>query len=154
MNDIPMERLIERDGHYMRVGDLRKALANPELSDNAIVLIEHVDDKYYEGGCDIAGLSGELEDGTYGPLPEGSRTSEWPVVLRDGFWGMAMKDHNRKVDSGYYANPEDFPEPHPIHTTKYTDEEIRQVMTKFAPAHCCGVGGKDDKDVFFIHLHY
>ena len=145
---------MERHGHHMRVGDLRRALANPELSDDAIVLIEHVNDNYYEGGHDISGFSGQLEDGTYGPLPEGSRTEEWPVVLRDGYWAHVMKEHNRKVDSGYYDDRENFPEPHPSHKIKYTDEEIRQAMTKFAPAHCCGVGGKNDKDAFFIHLHY
>ncbi len=142
MNDVSKDSLAERHGHYMRVGDLRKALANPDLSDDAIVLIEHVDDIYYERGRDVAGFSGPY------------RPEEWPVVLRDGYWGWYMKDHNQKVDSGYYADPENFPEPHPEHQRRYTDEEIRQAMTKFAPAHCCGVGGEDDKDVFFIHLHY
>jgi hypothetical protein len=154
MNDVSKESLAERHGHYMRVGDLRKALANPDLSDDAIVLIEHVDDIYYERGRDVVGFSSPPEDGTTGVFPKDYHPEEWPVVLRDGYWGWHMKDHNRKVDSGYYADPKNFPEPHPEHKRRYTDEEIRQAMTKFAPAYCCGVGGKDDKDVFFIHMHY
>lgn len=81
MKETTKEELAAQDGHYMRVCDIREFLARHNPPDDAIVLIEQVEDKYFDGGCDISGYSGQLEDGTHGILPEGSRTSEWPVVL-------------------------------------------------------------------------
>jgi hypothetical protein len=64
-----------------------------------------------------------------------------------------MIEHNKRVDEGYYANKEDFPNSHPLHSTKYTQEEIDECMVEYHPAWS-PCFHKDDKNLFFIDLHY
>ena len=79
MNEQTAEQMSAERNHCLRVGDIRKFLLEHDPPDDSIVLIEQVEDKYFDRGCDISGFSGQLEDGTYGILPEGSRTSECRV---------------------------------------------------------------------------
>ena len=141
MNELTKEDLIRfRDNNHLTVGDLKRMIEKHNLPDNAIVLVERVEDKYFEGGCDISGMSS-----ANGILPEGSRSSEWGVYLVDGENHYYAKKYNEDVANGEW---EDKP-PHPI----YTEEQLRLCKDQFVPAWCCGPY-KKEKDIFLIHMHY
>lgn len=65
--------------HYLRVGDLKKQLE--EYPDDALVVAQRVEDRYYEG-CDISGMTGTLSDGSTGILPPGSKATGWQVITK------------------------------------------------------------------------
>ena len=141
MKELTKEDLISfRDHNHLTVGDLKCMIEKYNLPDDAIVLVERVEDKYFEGGCDISGMSS-----ANGILPEGSRSSEWGVYLVDGENFYIAKKYNQDVKNGKW---DDDP-PHPI----YTEEELKSFKDEFAPAWCCGPYGKE-KDIFLIHMHY
>ena len=60
------------------VGDLKKWIEKFNVPDTAIIVTEVVDDKYFNGGIDISGMRS-----SGGILPEGSRSGEWRVYLKD-----------------------------------------------------------------------
>lgn len=75
MNTFTKEHLLEqgKDRHCLTVGELKKFLAEHDMSDDAPVLIQRVEDKYYEG-LDISGMRGPN-----GIIPTGSKASGWKV---------------------------------------------------------------------------
>lgn len=88
MRTITKEELLKsRDGGRLTVGQLKQFIAENEISDDAIVVVERVEDQYYEGGVDISGIASFTENGFVESLPEGSRSTEWGVYVkkRDGF---------------------------------------------------------------------
>lgn len=81
MTTITKENLIKRKNSTYTVGQLLKYIKEHNVSEDAIILVEKVDDEYFNGGIDISGMRG-----VNGILPEGSRANEWEVLLktRDG----------------------------------------------------------------------
>lgn len=79
MTEMNKDELLRfRDGHYMTVGDLKKYIDKHNIPDTALVVTEVVDDRYFNGGFDISGFRGPN-----GILPEGSRSGEWKVYVKD-----------------------------------------------------------------------
>lgn len=149
MNKVSLEE-VNKGEHILRVKDLRRAIDG--LSDDTPVLIERVEDVYFDGR-DISGFHGILEDGTTGPLPEGTRSKDqWPVVLRDSDITRSMLEHNEKVRSGYFADRENFPTPHPCHVQIFEEHEFDEFRDQFSPAQCCVVD--DAMKALYIRLHY
>jgi hypothetical protein len=161
MRELTREELLSyRKSGFLTVGQLKKAIEELQLSDDAIVVVERVEDKYYEGGCDISGFPGcqDTPDGIY---PPGSRSGEWGVYLKGGMSYYDCKRHNERIDSGYYNDAEQFPklntpefrEKNPKFFEKYTDEELHKMQTQYHPVWS-PVYWKDEKEILFLDLHY
>lgn len=65
--------------HGLTVGDLLDFIEKHNLSRDAVVLTQRIEDQYFDG-CDISGCGGYTNpDGSYGTYPEGSKATGWPV---------------------------------------------------------------------------
>lgn len=66
------------NNYGLTVGELLDFIEKNNISRDAVVLTQRVEDKYFDG-CDISGCTGQLPDGSYGILPPGSKAQGWPV---------------------------------------------------------------------------
>jgi hypothetical protein len=151
--EIKLEELQSRFTDFLTVGKLKKALE--KYPDDAKVLIQRVEDRYYDGN-DISGMTGLLPDGTYGILPEGSKAEGWPVVKKEGaayhhalHWNEEMNDEVLRKIAGeepHYSfdNPQD---------RLYTQKQIDELQEEYSPAWGV-VHYKDDPNNLYIDLHY
>ena len=114
---------------YLTVGKLKKFLEeNPELPDDSLVLIQRVEDKYYE------------ENG-------------WGVVMREGYWYYQFLENNLRMEEEIFRRehgeePQYDLEDPSKHITELNDEYKEQ----YHPAWCC-LKYNDDKHLY-IDLHY
>lgn len=67
-----------KKGHGLNVGELLDFIEKHKISRDAVVLIQRVEDKYFNG-IDISGMYGTLPGGGVGILPEGSKSTGWEV---------------------------------------------------------------------------
>lgn len=79
---------LKRYEGYITVGELLNYIKKNNISRDGKVLIQRVEDKYFEG-CDISGYIGKLPDGTYGRLPEGSKGTPWETMKKDTDQGIS-----------------------------------------------------------------
>lgn len=114
--------------HHLTVGDLKKFLSKNNLPDDAKVLIERVEDVYYD-------------------------EHHWGVYLKDGEHYHNALQYNADVDSGKYLDKEEYPNITEENLVKYTEEDLHKMKVQYHPAWAC-VGYSDDKDILFIDLHY
>jgi hypothetical protein len=152
MNKLTKEEIQTTWG--LTVGKLKKFLEDHKIPDTAKVLIQRVEDSYYEGS-DISGFTGTLPDGTFGPLPPGSKAEGWGVYLKKGDqcgWIMdmneLMEEEIARREKGEEPEHPDIEDP-----KKYIAEITDEDMDQYSPAWCC-VFYKDDPDLLFIDLHY
>ena len=85
---------------YLTVGRLKEFISKHDISDDALVVVEIVEDKYFNGGCDISGREGVV-DGKLTTLPSGSRSSEWSVYMKDNGDGGKTPYHPVWSPVGY-----------------------------------------------------
>ncbi|SNR92214.1 hypothetical protein SAMN06269173_11184 [Hymenobacter mucosus] len=71
----------------MTVGELLEYIYLHNVDRNAEVLVQRVEYIHFEG-FNISGMRGLLPDGTYGVYPEGSKSTGWPTVQKEGDCGM------------------------------------------------------------------
>lgn len=154
MRKLSKEELLSyRKSHFLTVKRLKEFLEeHKDISDDAIVVVERVEDAYYEG-IDVSGFTGQLEDGSFGVLPEGSKATEWGVYLKPGEAHWHAMKQNEKIDSGEYLNKDQYPDIKPEHLIKTTEEELEKLKTQYHPVFCC-VKRTDDLDILFLDLHY
>lgn len=77
MNIINKEGLDSfRKTGYLTVGKLKSFIEKNNIPDDALVLIERVEDKYFNG-IDISGMNSGN-----GVLPEGSKTKGWEFIQK------------------------------------------------------------------------
>ena len=151
--EITLDELKTSWKDFLTVGQLRKALE--KYPDDAKVLIQRVEDRYYEG-VDIAGMTGTLPDGTTGILPVGSKSNGWPVVKKEGasyyhaiHWNEEMNEEVLRKIAGeepHYG----FDDPQ---NRLYTKEQIEELKDEYSPAWGI-VQYKDDPNNLYIDLHY
>ncbi len=122
------EELTEDHHHRLTVGKLKEFLYKYNLPANAPVMIQRVEDAYYE-------------------------RHGWGVYLKEGWFTHQYKERNAKIASGEYLNKEEYPNLTEENLIPSTEEEIKQSMEQYTPAFSC-VGYRDDKDMLFIDLHY
>lgn len=152
MEKISKKDLKKRYKDFMTVGDLKKFIEKYQVPDDAKVLIQRVEDKYFDG-VDISGYAGG-PDGK--PYPKGSKATGWGVYLKPGYWYGSHKRFNEKMmreikrrKAGKEPNYPKIKDPKK-YIVKLTDE----MKNQYHPAWSC-VGYKDDiKDFLFIDLHY
>lgn len=160
MTETTREELLKHRDTTLTVGHLKKIIEKYNYPDDAIIVVERVEDRYYEGGCDISGFSGcqTTPDGIY---PPGSRSGEWGVYLKGGDSYYQGLDHNARIDSGYYLDKEQFPELNAPESRekyakffeKHTDEELHLMQTQYTRVFSPAVH-KDEKEILFLNLHY
>lgn len=148
MNKISKEKMIASKGPCLTMGDLAEFVYNnPQIPRDAKVLVERVEDKYFDG-IDISGMSsGE------GVLPEGSKSEGWGVVLVEGDNYYYTREFNekmkveielRKEGKGEYSedlNPEEV-------IVELTDD----LKDQFFRAWC--ISKENDDSMVYIFNHY
>ena len=115
-------------GHHLTVRDLKKFLEEHNLPDDAPVVVQRVEDVYYE-------------------------KHGWGVYLKGGYWYNYAKRWNDDIDSGKYLDEEQYPLMKGKELEKISDEDMKKDMEQYHPAFCC-VWYKDDQDILFLDLHY
>lgn len=111
--------------HYLTVGALKEAIA--DLDDNVLVIVERVQDSYYE-------------------------TGGWKVYKTENMHTHFLRKNNELILSGEYFNEDNYPDLKPENVVLNTEEEINDAKDQFHPAHCANASL--EKDLLFIHLHY
>lgn len=122
---------------HLRVGFLKERIK--DLPDNALVLVERVEDIYYEENC-------------------------WSVVLREGeSYGSAVKFNNTL--SNYLENYDKLKDEYPNLTKEYaethikTEEELEKYKDQYTPVYDCSNGacveyGSEYSDALYLFMHY
>jgi hypothetical protein len=122
------EELKNQKDFYLTVGELKKFIEKNNLKDESIVLIQRVEDVYYQ-------------------------KHGWKIYLKENEQSDFLKRHNQKIESGEYLNKENYPELESKHITPATEQEIKEAMNHYHPAFSC-VKYHDEQDFLFIDLHY
>ena len=141
---------------YLTVGKLKEFLAENDLPDDALVLVQRIEDKYFEG-VDISGCIGTRPDGTSGILPEGSKASPWSVYLRGGYWywsthrmnenmreEIARRERGEEPEYPRIDNPAE-------HIVELTDELKDQYIPVWG---CLGYLQDSPRNVLLMDCHY
>lgn len=92
--ELTKEEVLDKK-HAFTVGELKQYIAQHQIPDDAVIVSQRVEDRYFEG-VDISGMSGRREDGTFGILPEGSKASPWGVYCIEGYWCTSHRKYNGK----------------------------------------------------------
>lgn len=123
----------------LRVKDLKEFVEKYNVPDDALIMIERVEDFYYEKQN----------------LGDGQKIEGWVVYLKEGQSYYDALSHNKRIREGFYFNKEDFPniEEGSEALKELTDEELERSKNQYHPAWSC-VKYKDDDDLLFINLHY
>ena len=132
MDDIKKVKEIEdltRYKDYLTVGRLKKFLEqNPELPDDALVLTQRVEDKYYE------------ENG-------------WGVVLKEGDHYHMVKTHNVRMEEEIRRRKNgEHPKYDMEDPSKHIHELTDDLKEQYHPAWTC-IKYKDDNNLY-LDLHY
>lgn len=127
MKEIDKQKLLTYTD-FLTVGKLKEILKTYEgLSDDSIVVVERVEDYYYN----------ELN---------------WGVYLKEGEAAYEMKMWNEDI-KGEYLDKTKYPKLVGRDLKHYTDKEIKEAMTQYHPVFCCPIYN-NDKDILFLDLHY
>ncbi len=130
-NSLPKELTKEEVSGYnefLTVGKLKEFLYANNLPANARVMVQRVEDVYYQ-------------------------RHNWKVYLKKGLNATQCEEHNAKIASGEYLNKEEYPNIDESLLVPATEEEIKQSMEQYTPAFCCA-RYRDDEDMLFIDMHY
>lgn len=153
MKEIKLEDLSKYE-HNLTVKRLRKILE--ELPDDGKVLVQRVEDRYYEGN-DISGMMGRLPDGSMCILPPGSKSEGWGVVLKEGEAYYNAKRLNENMREELYRRAEGLPPEYPgIENPEefiYTEKQLEKLKEQYTPAWGYARYSDDDKNLY-IDLHY
>lgn len=125
--------------HHLSVGALRKFLEkNPDLTDDTPVVIQRVEDMYYDGF--------EFN---------GSHTTGWGVWAHAGDSYYSAKSMNERMleEIKTRARGEEWQYPKIEDPTEFiTDLEDKELLDKYSPAWC--IFTDKEKDITYINLHY
>jgi hypothetical protein len=113
---------------YLTVGRIKEFIEKHELSDDSIIVVQRVEDIYYE-------------------------KHHWSVYLKEGEHAHSAKEWNKDIENGKYLDKAKYPKMKEENLKPFTEEQIRQSMEQYSPIWSC-VRYKDDKDVLFLDLHY
>jgi hypothetical protein len=151
MNNKTKEFFTERN-HVLKIKDIKRFLENnPDLDDEAIVMIERIEDRYFDG-VDISGFM--TKDGI---APEGTKANGWPVYLIEGESYHSVIDFENEmikeieiIKSGgerqypRIENPEEM-------VGKYHDYNL--LKDQYQVGNCFW-RYPDQKDIVFLAIHY
>lgn len=124
------EELLSYLNHgYMTVGALKKFIEKHEVPDDALVVVQRVEDFYYED-------------------------HGWKVYLKEAEHSNWMKSYNDALDRGEFDDKEKYPDFKDEMRKKFTEEQIIEASSQYHPAWCPVLYEGDGKEILFIDLHY
>lgn len=148
MNKYTRGELVAAKFDSLTMGDLRKFISkNPQIKDDIKVLVERVEDSYFNGS-DISGMSSG--DGI---LPERSNAEGWKVLPVEGEHYYNTKNFNekmrveielRKEGKGEYSKG--------LITESAIVELTDDLKEQFFPAWC--ISKDKDDQIVYIFNHY
>ncbi len=131
-NILSKDKVLNGYKHYLTVGDIKKHLDKYQYSDEAKVIIERVEDRYYE----VHGWGVYLQNGQfYNQAVEFNEEMAKEILLREN-----------GVEPQYpgIENP-----------LEYINEPGDELKEQFTPAWCIGGSqSKEEQDLMFIYMHY
>lgn len=123
------ELLSYRSNHYLTVGRLLEFIKEHNISEDAIVVSQRIEDIYFDN-------------------------HHWGVYTKEGDHTRWMKDMNQKIDAGVFDDKEKYPLITEEMKKKFSDDDIADACDQYHPVWC-PVLYKDDKDdILFLDLHY
>lgn len=124
------EELLSYLNHgYMTVGALKKFIEKHEVPDDALVVVQRVEDFYYED-------------------------HGWKVYLKEAEHSNWMKSYNDALDRGEFDDKEKYPDFKDEMRKKFTEEQIIEASSQYHPAWCPVLYEDDGKEILFLDLHY
>ncbi len=114
--------------HFLTVGKLKEFLNKHQLPDDARVVVQRVEDVYYE-------------------------EHNWGVYLKEGENTYQSRQWNEDIEKGKYLDKEQYPNIKVENLKPNTEEQIKESMEQYHPVWSC-VRYNDDEDVLFLDLHY
>jgi uncharacterized membrane protein len=124
------EELLSYLNHgYMTVGALKKFIEKHEIPDDALVVVQRVEDFYYED-------------------------HDWKVYLKESEHSNWMKSYNDALDKGEFDDKEKYPDFKDEMRKKFTEEQIIEASSQYHPAWCPVLYEDDGKEILFLDLHY
>jgi len=127
-----MDKEIQKDvllkQHSLTIGDLKKFISNKNFSDDTIVVVQRVEDLYYNN-------------------------HGWKTYRKYGESANNLMQWNEDVLSGKYKDKRKYPNVDPEDLTIVPQDEIDFARDQYTAAHCC-VYYKEDPEILFINLHY
>ena len=132
------EELLSKTGHSLRMKDLRKFVENnKEILDDAPIIIERVEDSYFQER----------------PWHDGTTIGGWDVLKVEGYhyhssleWNEKMRKEIeiRKVVEGEYGD-----DLNPCEAI-FGEKELEEMKEQFYQPHCITT----DKEIVYIYSHY
>jgi hypothetical protein len=141
--------LENRYKEYCTVQQLLDFIEKHKLPKDAKILVQRVEDVYYEG-VDISGFSGA--DTPNGIFPPGSKTNGWETYKKEGEDYYHAKEINEKIDSGEFSNEENYPNIENPEDYRISPEDMEKLKDQYTPVFC-PVWYNDEKHLF-LNLHY
>ena len=134
MSEIKLPRILSKEdllgyNHNLTVGDLKKFIEEQGIPDDAKVMIQRVEDKYFEN-------------------------NDWGVYLKEGYWYHTASELNENMKAEALRRelgmePE-YSITNPLSQVVEIDDTLKE---QYHPAWGCVRYG-DDTDLLFIDLHY
>ena len=124
--EITKEELKSKYLHGLRVKDLLEFIKEHNLPEDARVMIQRVEDTYFEN-------------------------NHWGVYLKEGEESYYCREWNKNIKNKEWI--EEHPDIKQENLKEFTENDIRESMEQYHPAWCC-VKYKDEDDLLFIDLHY
>lgn len=130
------EQLLSKKGHSLRMKNLRKFVEeNTDIADDAPVVVERVEDSYFEG--------------------RGTKIKGWDVLKVEGFhyhsaleWNKQMKEEADKIERG--EDPE-YTIKNPLEHI-FGEEELEKRKEQFYQPHC--ITTDKENEIVYIYSHY
>ena len=131
MKELTKEEVCKID-HQISFGDLKKfILNNPDIDEKTPVLIERIEDKYFE-------------------------KRGWAFYLNDGFhydtmveFNNSMDEEQDRIDQGLEKEYPGIPDPI---VGKYEEEDLKEFKEQFYTGNCISLN--KTKDLVLIYSHY
>jgi hypothetical protein len=147
-------RIVEKSeivqSQTMTVGDLLTFLKERDVPLDAKIMVQRVEDKYYNG-FDISGM-----DSPEGILPEGTMSEPWGVYLKKGYAYYEAQEINEKMTEEIKKREEGLEPEYPgivDPTELIQDLNDTSLQEQYHPAWS-PVFYDDETDLLFLDLHY
>ena len=149
MNKYTKQGLVEAKFQGLTMGDLAEFVyKNPQIPRDAKVLIERIEDIYFEG-VDISGMNS-----TKGILPKGSKSDGWKVLLVEGENYYNTKNFNevmlQEIEDRKNGKESNYPKID--NPNDYIVELTDNFKEQFFPAWC--ISKENDDSLVYIFNHY
>lgn len=126
--ELSKEELVKKYDDYLTVGKLKEVFKKQKLSDDALVLIERVEDFYFEN-------------------------NHWSVYRYGGYWYWSSIRMNEKIDSGVFNDKTQYPKMDDPEKYRTTEEQLHEMKSQYRPAFC-SFKDEEHPEFLFINLHY